>query len=290
MLLAIDVGNSNTVLAVFDGSELRRTWRLHTEARATADELALQLRALLATLPGLVLPALAAPGAGGPPGTADRAAAGVGPGIGGDGLSGIVACSTVPAVLRTLKRAFRGWFPDVPAIVVEPGVDIGVRLDVLNPPEVGTDRIVNTRAAFELFGGPSVVVDLGTSTNFDVVGVDGAYLGGAIAPGIELSLDALTARAAQLSRVPLQAPPSAIGRNTAECLQSGMIYGAAGQVDGIVERIRLAVGGTLEAVVATGGLAPLVVGEASSITDHRPDLTLVGLRLAWEHLTAPAAV
>lgn len=283
MLLAIDVGNSNTVLAVFDGSELRRTWRLHTEARATADELALQLRALLTTLPGLTLPALAVPGAGGPSAVGDDAAD-------GGGLSGIVACSTVPAVLRTLKRAFRGWFPDVPAIVVEPGVDIGVRLDVLNPPEVGTDRIVNTRAAFELFGGPSVVVDLGTSTNFDVVGVDGAYLGGAIAPGIELSLDALTARAAQLSRVPLQAPPSAIGRNTAECLQSGMIYGAAGQVDGIVERIRLAVGGTLEAVVATGGLAPLVVGEASSITDHRPDLTLVGLRFAWEHLTAAAAV
>ncbi len=262
MLLAIDVGNSNTVLAVFDGPELRHTWRLRTESRATADELALQLRALLSTLPGAPAP--------------DPTA----------GLTGIVACSTVPSLLRTLKRTFRGWFPDVPAMTIESGTDVGVRLDVLNPPEVGTDRIVNTRAAFELFGGPCVVVDLGTSTNFDVVGPDGAYLGGAIAPGIELSLEALTTRAAQLSRVSLQAPPSAIGRNTAECLQSGMIYGAAGQVDGIVERIRIAVGGSLEAVVATGGLAPLVVGEASSITDHRPDLTLLGLRLAYEHLSA----
>lgn len=261
MLLAIDVGNSNTVLAVFDGPELRRTWRLHTESRATADELALQIRALLSTLPLSTLPA----GSSG-------------------ALTGIALCSTVPAVLRTLKRAFGQWFTDIPTVVVEPGVDIGVRLDVLNPPEVGTDRIVNTRAAFELFGGPCVVVDLGTSTNFDVVGADGAYLGGAIAPGIELSLEALTARAAQLSRVPLQAPPSPIGRNTAECLQSGMIYGAAGQVDGIVGRLRRAMGATFTAVVATGGLAPLVVGEAATITDHRPDLTLVGLRLAFEHL------
>jgi type III pantothenate kinase len=255
MLLAIDVGNSNTVLAVFDGTELRHTWRLHSNARATADELALQIRALLSTL--------------------DSDAR----------LGGIVLCSTVPALLRTLRRTFARWFADVPAVIIEPGMDIGVRLDVLNPPEVGTDRIVNTRAAFELFGGPAVVVDLGTSTNFDVVGPDGAYLGGAIAPGIELSLEALTARAAQLSRVALQAPPSAIGRNTAECLQSGMIYGAAGQVDGIVGRLVAELGGRARAVVATGGLATLVVGECATITDHRPDLTLVGLRLAFEHLS-----
>lgn len=255
MLLAIDVGNSNTVLAVFDRSELRHTWRLHSDARATADELALQIRALLSTLGG----------------TADP-------------LTGIVLCSTVPALLRTLRRTFARWFADVPAVVIEPGLDVGVRLDVLNPPEVGTDRIVNTLAAHTLFGGPAVVVDLGTSTNFDVVGADGAYLGGAIAPGIELSLEALTARAAQLSRVVLQVPPSAIGRNTAECLQSGMIYGAAGQVDGIVARLVAELGGSVRAVVATGGLATLVVGECASITDHRPDLTLVGLRLAFEHL------
>lgn len=257
MLLAIDVGNSNTVLAVFDGSELRHTWRLHSDSRATSDELALQVRTLLSTLPGAA---------------ADR-------------LTGIVLCSTVPALLRTLRRTFTRWFDGIPAVIIEPGMDVGVRLDVLNPPEVGTDRIVNTLAAHELFGGPAVVVDLGTSTNFDVVGADGAYLGGAIAPGIELSLEALTARAAQLSRVPLQAPPSAIGRNTAECLQSGMIYGAAGQVDGIVARLVAELGGTVRAVVATGGLATLVVGECASITDHRPDLTLLGLRLAFEHLS-----
>ena len=189
MLLAIDVGNSNTVLAVFDGPELRHTWRLHSDARATADELALQIRALLSTVPAST-----------PAGTAD-------------GLTGIVLCSTVPALLRTLRRTFTRWFPDVPAVIIEPGADIGVRLDVLNPPEVGTDRIVNTRAAFELFGGPAVVVDLGTSTNFDVVGADGAYLGGAIAPGIELSLEALTARARPAE--PGRAPGAAV-RDRAE--------------------------------------------------------------------------
>lgn len=255
MLLAIDVGNSNTVLAVFDGPELRHSWRLHSDTRATADELGLDIRALLAA--GSQRP---------------------------ETLTGIVACSTVPGLLRTLRMTFARWFADVPLVIIEPGVDIGTRLDVLNPPEVGTDRIVNTRAAFELFGGPCVVVDLGTSTNFDVVGPSGAYLGGAIAPGVELSLDALTARAAQLSRVPLQPPPSAIGRNTAECLQSGVIYGAAGQVDGIVGRIVAELGGSVTAVVATGGLAPLVIGESATITDHRPDLTLLGLRLAFEHL------
>ena len=253
MLLAADIGNTNIVLALFDGERLVDSWRVRTERSSTADELALSVRALLATV-----------------------------GVEPASLAGIAVSSTVPALLRTAKAMLARWFPAVDSLVVEPGTDVGVRLAVDNPPEVGTDRVMNTLAAGTLFGGPCVVVDFGTSTNFDVVGPDGAYLGGAIAPGIELSLDALTSRAAQLSRVPLQAPPSAIGRNTAACLQSGVLYGAAGQVDGIVGRILAELGTPVTAVVATGGLAPLVLPASAVLTDHRPDLTLVGLRLAFE--------
>ena len=257
MLLAADIGNTNIVLALFDGDRLVDSWRLHSDRRSTSDELALSVGAVLA-------------------------AAGQDP----DRLDGIAICSTVPSLLRTARAMLSRWFTAVDALVVEPGTDVGVRLDVENPPEVGTDRVMNTLAAGALFGGPCVVVDLGTSTNFDVVGPDGAYLGGAIAPGIEVSLDALTARAAQLSRVPMQAPASVIGRSTAACLQSGVVYGAAGQVDGIVGRILDELGVPVTAVVATGGLAPLVVPVSSTITHHRADLTLVGLRLAFERTRA----
>lgn len=252
MLAAMDIGNTNIVLALFDGEVLLGSWRLHSDARTTPDELALSVRAVLTA-------------AGGDP----------------DGLDGFAVSSTVPALLRTTRAMLGSWFAGVPALLVEPGLDIGVRLDVVNPPEVGTDRVLNTLAAYTLFGGPCLVVDLGTSTNFDAVGSDGAYLGGAIAPGVELGLDALTARAAQLSRVPLQAPPAAIGRTTAECLQSGVLYGAAGQIDGIAARIVAELGGSVTAVVATGGLAPLVLPCSAALTDHRPDLTLLGLRLAF---------
>lgn len=257
MLLAADIGNTNIVLALFDGDRLLDSWRLHSDRRSTPDELALSVRAVLA-------------------------AAGQDP----DGLDGIAICSTVPALLRTARAMLTRWFPAVDTLVVEPGTDVGVRLDVENPPEVGTDRVMNTLAAGTLFGGPCIVVDLGTSTTFDVVGPDGAYLGGAIAPGIEVSLDALTARAAQLSRVPMLVPASVIGRSTAACLQSGVVYGAAGQVDGIVGRVLDELGVRVTAVVATGGLAPLVVPVSRSITHHRADLTLVGLRLAFERTRA----
>lgn len=257
MLLTADIGNTNIVLALFDGERLLDSWRLHSDPRSTPDELALSVRAVLS-------------------------AAGQDPA----GLDGVAVCSTVPALLRTARVMLARWFGDVDALVVEAGTDVGVLLEVENPPEVGTDRVMNTLAAGTLFGGPCVVVDLGTSTNFDVVGRDGAYLGGAIAPGIEVSLDALTARAAQLSRVALQAPPSVIGRSTAACLQSGVVYGAAGQVDGIVGRILDELGTPVTAVVATGGLAPLVVSASRAVTHHRADLTLVGLRLAFERTRA----
>lgn len=251
MLLTIDVGNTNTVLGGFDGESLLHSWRIKTDARATADELALMFRGLL---------------------------------VGTPAVGGIAACSTVPAVLRELRTTLRRYYADVPTVVVEPGVRTGVPLLVDNPREVGADRIANTLAAHHLYAGPTVIVDFGTSTNFDVVSAKGEFLGGPLAPGIEISVDALAARAARLLKVELVRPRSVIGKNTVEALQSGLLYGFTDQVDGLVRRIAAELGEQLN-VVATGGLAPLVVAESTTITAHEPDLTLIGLRLVFEKNT-----
>jgi len=163
-------------------------------------------------------------------------------------------------------------------------VKTGVQLAIDNPKEVGSDRVANTLAAFTLYGGPSVVVDFGTSTNFDVVSARGEFLGGVLAPGIEISVEALAARAAQLRTVELIRPPRVIGKNTVECLQSGVVYGFAGQVDGIVRGI-IGETGPVTAVVATGGLAPVVLDECVTITHHEPMITLIGLRLIFDRNT-----
>jgi type III pantothenate kinase len=252
VLLTIDVGNTQTVLGVFDGEELMDSWRIRTDARMTADELALMFRGLLADSPP---------------------------------LTGIAACSTVPAVLRELRAMLARSFAGVPSVVVEPGVRTGVPILTDNPKEVGSDRIMNTLAVYRLYGGPAVVVDFGTSTNFDVVSARGEFLGGALAPGIGISVDALAARGAQLVKVELIKPRSVIGKNTVEALQSGILYGFAGQVDGIVTRICAELGEPAT-VVATGGLAPLVVAESHTIGVHEPDLTLIGLRLVFERNTS----
>ena len=248
MLLAIDVGNTNTVLGLFQGDLLVSSWRIKTDARTTADEMALTYRGLLAE---------------------------------SQPVTGIALCSTVPAVLREMRLMLDTYFSDVPTVIVEPGTKTGVPVLTDNPKEVGADRIVNTIAAHHLFGGPCIVVDFGTSTNLDVVSAKGEFLGGALAPGIEISLDALAARAAQLRKVELVRPRSAIGKNTVEALQSGALYGFAGQVDGLVDRITDELG-EVAAVIATGGLAPIVVPESRRITHHEPELTLVGLRLVFE--------
>lgn len=248
MLLTIDVGNTNTVLGQFDGDRLLASWRITTDARRTADEMILIFRGLLAN---------AAP------------------------VSGIALCSTVPSVLREMRLMLERYFPDIPTVIVEPGTKTGVPVLTDNPKEVGTDRIVNTMAAHHLFGGPCIVVDFGTSTNLDVVSAKGEFLGGALAPGIEISLDALAQRAAQLRKVEIVPPRSVIGKNTVEALQSGAVFGFAGQVDGLVDRIRAEMPGIV-AVVATGGLAPIVLPESRTITHHEPDLTLIGLRLVFE--------
>ena len=251
MLLTVDVGNTNTVLGIFDGEELVRSWRVKTDPRTTADELWLQFNALVT----------------------------------GYDVTGLSICSTVPATLRELRTMIASYFSQIPTAIVEPGTKTGVPLLVDNPKEIGADRIVNTLAAHALYGGPAIVVDFGTSTNLDVVSPKGEFLGGALAPGIEISVDALAARAAQLRKVELIRPKSVIGKNTVEALQSGTIFGFAGQVDGLVDRITAELAESYDqapTVIATGGLAPLIIGVAETIDEHEPDLTLIGLRLIHE--------
>lgn len=249
MLLCIDIGNTNTVLATFDGDELVHSWRIKTDARSTADELGLLYRGLLAS---------------------DAVE-----------VTAVAACSTVPAALRALRTMLDRYYAGVPSIIVEPGVKTGVQLAIDNPKEVGADRVINTLAAYTLYGGPSIVVDIGTTTTFDVISARGEFLGGAFTPGIEISFDALAERAAQLRKVEPAQPRSVIGKNTVECLQSGMYFGYAGLIDRIVERMTEELG-SLRAVIATGGLAPVVLGECRTITHHEPMITLIGLRMVYE--------
>jgi type III pantothenate kinase len=272
MLLTIDVGNTQTVLGLFDGEEIVEHWRLATDPRRSADELGLLVRGLLAAS-GHSEPLLPRASHSGPAG----------------GVDGISCCSTVPSALREMRSMCERWFGGVPLVVVEPGIRTGVAVSYDNPKEVGADRIMNTLAAYSLYGGPAIVVDFGTSTNFDVVSAHGEFLGGALAPGIEISVDALASRAAQLLKVQLVRPRSVIGKNTVEALQSGIIYGFAAQVDGITERILAelagAGGGRTDApvtVIATGGLAQVVLAECRRIDVHEPWLTLIGLRLVFE--------
>jgi type III pantothenate kinase len=187
-------------------------------------------------------------------------------------------------VLHEMREMCRRYYGDVAAVIVEPGVKTGVPVRMDNPKEVGSDRIVNALAAIHLYGGPALVVDFGTATTFDAISPKGEYVGGAIAPGIEISVDALSSRGAQLHKIELVRPRNVIAKNTVEALQSGIIYGFAGQVDGIVDRMTEELTDNPDdvTVVATGGLAPLVLDEARSIDVFEPWLTLIGLRLIYE--------
>jgi type III pantothenate kinase len=263
MLLTIDVGNTQTVLGVYEGEELVEHWRIATDPVRTADELAVMLQGLLAQSALFKVP----------------------------DINGVALCSTVPSVLHEMRLMLRRHYGDVPAVIVEPGVRTGVSVRTDNPKEVGSDRIMNALAAVHLYGGPAIVVDFGTSTNFDAVSKRGEFVGGALAPGIEISVDALSRRAAQLLKVELARPARAIGKNTVEALQSGIIFGFAGQIEGIVRRMAAELSpGDPDAVtiIATGGLAPLVIDEVEIIDAHEPWLTLLGLRLVYERNTAEA--
>jgi type III pantothenate kinase len=251
MLLAIDVGNTETLIGVFREADLRWHWRMATRPERTADELALLFGGFL-ELEGLSF---------------DRE------------ITGVSLASVVPRQTQSLREMVPRYLGFAP-VVVEPGTRTGMPILYDNPKEVGADRIANAVAANARYGAPCVVVDLGTATNFDVVSADGEYLGGVLAPGLQVSADALFARTARLPRVELVPPRSVVGKNTVESLQAGLIHGTVDMIDGLVERIHKEVG-TGE-VIATGGLAPLVAGESRTITQHEPWLTLEGLRLIFE--------
>jgi len=246
VLLAVDVGNTQTVFGLFQNGTLTEHWRVATEAHRTGDE--------LGALVGRFI---------------DLGA-----------VDGICLSSTVPPLIREYEVFARRW-ADASLLVMGPGVRTGIGIRYDDPREVGPDRIANAVAAREKYGSPCIVVDFGTSTNFDVVSPDGDYVGGVLAPGIEISMDALFQRAARLVKVDFVEPPAVIGRTTASALQSGLVYGFAGQVDGIVAAIRGELG-TDAPAIATGGLAELISPHASSIGTVDPLLTLEGLRLVWE--------
>ena len=257
MLLTIDAGNTNTVIGLYEpamparaqaGDGLVEHWRLKTDADRTADEYAVMIRSFLDTV-GYDMD---------------------------EEVTGVAICSGVPRVLSNLRLMAARYFTFSP-VVIEPGIKTGMPILYDNPREVGADRIANAVAAFDLFGGPTIVVDFGTGTNFDIISANGEFLGGAIAPGIEISMDALFGRAAALRAVELVEPRNVIGKNTVESLQSGILYGFTSLIDGMVRRFQHELGGGR--VISTGGLSHVIAGVSETVERDEPFLTLHGLRL-----------
>ena len=257
MILAVDVGNTQTVLGLLDGGQLDGHWRLSTDALMTADELRIKIGGLLVA--------------------EDRS---------WKDIERVIVASVVPN-LTVAYEEVASRVTGVAPLVVGPGLKTGMQIRYDNPHEVGADRIVNGVAAYRIFGGPVVVVDFGTATTIDVIAEDGAYMGGAIAPGVETSADALFSRAARLSKVDLEPPEHVIGTNTRASLQAGLLLGAGAMVDGLVRRVWDELGTTTR-VVATGGLAERMAPLCETVDDVDPDLTLKGLGLIYE-LNVPTA-
>ena len=247
MLLAIDVGNTSTVFGLYDGAELTDHWRIATERHKSGDELGALYRNFLDV----------------------------------GRVEGIALSSTVPQLVRSYGE-FAKRYASAPLLELGPGVKTGIPVRYDDPREVGPDRIANSVAAAERYGAPCIVVDFGTSTNFDVVSAEAEYIGGVLAPGIEISMDALFARAARLRKIDFVEPETVIGKTTVAALQSGVVYGFAGQVDGIADAIRGELGAPDAPVIATGGLADLIAPHSRTIERVDPWLTLEGLRLVWD--------
>jgi type III pantothenate kinase len=257
MLLAIDVGNTNIVLGVFDGERLAESWRLATLRERTADEVGILVTHLF-----------------------ERS------GIALDRVTGIILSSVVPPLTRTMEEMAQRYFGRDP-LTVDPGSNTGMPVLYLPPSDVGADRVVNAVAAYEAYGrasqSPVIVVDFGTATTFDAISAAGEYIGGVICPGIGISADALFQRAARLPRVDVRKPPAVIGRTTVTSMQSGLFFGYVSMVDGIVSRMRVELeGGDRAACIATGGMADIIAGETVAIQRVDPDLTLTGLRMIWD--------
>ena len=256
MLLVVDAGNTNVVFAVHDGASWRGVWRIATDPQRTSDEYAVWL----ITLFGLV---------GLKPGEIGRAVIG----------------TVVPAALYHLRRLCRDWFSTEP-LIARSNLDWGFEIKVDNPAEVGADRLLNSLAAHQAYRGPLIIIDFGTATTFDLIDADGAYMGGVIAPGINLSIEALHKAAARLPRIGIGRPQAVIGRATVPAMQSGIYWGYVGLIEGLVARIRAEWDEPLQ-VVATGGLAPLLAEGTTVIGVIDPDLTLDGLRLLADRNPAP---
>jgi type III pantothenate kinase len=251
VLLAIDLGNTNLTFGLFEGDRLVKHWRLATRRESTPDELGLSLLQQIREQ------------------DLDPRA-----------VEAVVAASVVPPMNAALQEAVQRYF-GCPTLMVEPGVKTSLKIHYRDPKEVGADRVVAALAAFRKYGGPLIIIDFGTGTTFEVVSAEGDYLGGAIAPGIAISVEALFQRAARLQRVELKAPPSVIGRSTAESMQAGIIFGYVAQVEGMVERIRRELGLPAR-VIATGGLSSLIAPETKAIDVVDDRLMLEGLRLIYE--------
>jgi type III pantothenate kinase len=256
MLLVVDAGNTNIVFAVHDGKDWAGSWRIRTDPQRTSDEYAVWLLALLGHT-----------------------------GIRRENVSRAVIGTVVPAALYHLRRLCREWF-SVEPLVARAALDWGFEIKVNQPNEVGADRLLNALASHRRFGGPLIVVDFGTATTFDVVDPTGAYLGGVIAPGINLSIEALHRAAARLPRIGIGRPQSVIGRSTVPAMQSGIYWGYVGMIEGLVARIQAEFGAKLK-VIATGGLAPLLAEGTTVIERIDPDITLDGLRMLAERNPVP---
>ena len=251
MLLVIDIGNTNIVLGIYEGEKLLAHWRLQSKAGKTQDEYGVLLVQLFRIK-----------------------------GIDVEAIQGVILASVVPPLVPVIQGVCENYFHIKP-LMVEPGIKTGMPILYENPREVGADRIINAVAAYHQYQRPLIIVDFGTATTFDVVSGKGQYLGGLIAPGITISMDALFIKTSKLPRFELKKPKSVIGKNTIHSMQAGLLYGYVGLVDGIVERIAEEIGETPK-VIATGGLAPTIAPETKTIEEINENLTLEGLRLIWE--------